>query len=478
MKNKILYIIFLLSFFSCKLEKFHEELERSECTFTAAFEFENNNCHAPCIVQFNNITTNGLDFYWDFGDGHTSNEISPFHEFQKSGGYNVRLVATDQFDCVDSVSIPVNIKGLTFIRNYGSAFGLDEAFDINFTYEGDYVIAGTSYQNSGTGYDGYLLFVNQNGEAIDSLFLDNNGYTDKIYALDLYNGSQIWTNGETYTVANTDIQDQHVFKTSQAGTSVLHLNANLDEFEKGTGVKILQQGLITCGYTSSTNNDYALDTYKDASVTCFFPDDSTGHTDFIWQYTYGEDNKQEAAFAIEEMDNGNFLVSGVSGDGLERDAYVFILDQDGMLQDEEQYGGAGIQGVYCSVKMDDGSFMLGGVSDDDPYLIKLDDQGSFAWEEEISSNTFDRIYGIDKTSDGGIVLVGSRFEDGQTKALILKTDADGNEEWAETHGANQVYTARAVKETADGGFILTGFVNKNGRDVLLIKTNHLGKVEQ
>ena len=50
-------------------------------------------------VEFNNETTGGigqLSYLWDFGDGTTSNNISPSHTYRSGGTYVVTLTVTDQ----------------------------------------------------------------------------------------------------------------------------------------------------------------------------------------------------------------------------------------------------------------------------------------------------------------------------------------------------------------------------------------------
>lgn len=42
-------------------------------------------------IQFTNTSAKSGNFTWDFGDGTTSNEVSPVHKYQKAGLYNVKL---------------------------------------------------------------------------------------------------------------------------------------------------------------------------------------------------------------------------------------------------------------------------------------------------------------------------------------------------------------------------------------------------
>ncbi len=56
-------------------------------------------------VKFNNISAKSGSFTWDFGDGTTSNEVSPVHKYEKAGHYEVILT----LDGVGSRKYPLMI---------------------------------------------------------------------------------------------------------------------------------------------------------------------------------------------------------------------------------------------------------------------------------------------------------------------------------------------------------------------------------
>jgi len=49
---------------------------------------------APASVRFDNKSVEAETYVWDFGDGKTSTEIAPTHEYGSSGNYTVQLKAT------------------------------------------------------------------------------------------------------------------------------------------------------------------------------------------------------------------------------------------------------------------------------------------------------------------------------------------------------------------------------------------------
>jgi gliding motility-associated-like protein len=62
-------------------------------------------------VHFKNESSDGVTWLWDFGDGNFSNEINPSHIFMNRGKYEVRLFATSDKGCVDSVSGTLDVMG-------------------------------------------------------------------------------------------------------------------------------------------------------------------------------------------------------------------------------------------------------------------------------------------------------------------------------------------------------------------------------
>ena len=58
---------------------------------------------APLLVDFDNESTHGVGYFWDFGDGSSTTETNPVHVYNTPGVYNVRLVATGYEGVMDEV---------------------------------------------------------------------------------------------------------------------------------------------------------------------------------------------------------------------------------------------------------------------------------------------------------------------------------------------------------------------------------------
>ena len=64
---------------------------------------DTNNCKAPFKVNFINQSSGGVTFFWDFGDGVTSNWQTPNHTYTNSGSFTVKLRVTNANGCADSL---------------------------------------------------------------------------------------------------------------------------------------------------------------------------------------------------------------------------------------------------------------------------------------------------------------------------------------------------------------------------------------
>lgn len=61
------------------------------------------------IVRFYNYSQYGFTWLWHFGDGETSTEEEPYHQYESPGTYDVTLVVTSEDGCVDSLTLETPI---------------------------------------------------------------------------------------------------------------------------------------------------------------------------------------------------------------------------------------------------------------------------------------------------------------------------------------------------------------------------------
>ena len=136
---------------------------------------------------------------------------------------------------------------------------------------------------------------------------------------------------------------------------------------------------------------------------------------------------------------------------------------------------------YCIQKTSDGGFIILGVTvegiKEDFLLIKTDGYGNLLWMKTLSKKQDGKPNHIEETSDGGYILIGTTFgSDGDI--WLVKTDRDGNIVWDKILGTPSEEEGYCVHQTSDGGYILCGATAgySNSMDAWLVKTDKDGNI--
>ncbi|MBX3254031.1 MAG: PKD domain-containing protein [Chitinophagaceae bacterium] len=75
---------------------------------TAGFTFSPVQPQENTATSFTNTSAGAVRYLWDFGDGDTSVLTNPMHQYNKTGTYNVCLIAYNEFGCADTLCQPVS----------------------------------------------------------------------------------------------------------------------------------------------------------------------------------------------------------------------------------------------------------------------------------------------------------------------------------------------------------------------------------
>lgn len=60
-------------------------------------------------LLFTNQSNSATDYIWDFGDGATSTEVDPSHEYDTAGVYTITLICSDKLNVYDTTSMEFEI---------------------------------------------------------------------------------------------------------------------------------------------------------------------------------------------------------------------------------------------------------------------------------------------------------------------------------------------------------------------------------
>jgi PKD repeat protein len=98
----------------------------------AGIEIESTDGCAPLSVKFLNSSSASTDYQWFFGDGSTSTEPSPRHLYETPGDYEVKLVASVNNVCPDTVVFfePIHVYPMAFANFEATQIENDGTYDI------------------------------------------------------------------------------------------------------------------------------------------------------------------------------------------------------------------------------------------------------------------------------------------------------------------------------------------------------------
>lgn len=77
----------------------------------ASFTYQPNGviCGPNNAIQFTNSSTGAVGYQWSFGDGNASVLTNPINQYVNAGIYTIRLIASNQFGCKDTMSQQIQI---------------------------------------------------------------------------------------------------------------------------------------------------------------------------------------------------------------------------------------------------------------------------------------------------------------------------------------------------------------------------------
>jgi hypothetical protein len=270
-----------------------------------------------------------------------------------------------------------------------------------------------------------------------------------------------WDEGETQT-------DIGLIKTDAGGN--LEWSIELGDTASECGYHVLE--CVEGGYLISARSTKFGD---GAGSTWIIRTDAAGDT--LWTYAFSPEGRNGfPLYAIQTADS-NFAITGtVNLSGQFDDAYILLLDRDGIFQDYAHYGDPYYQDGRFITEMPDSGFIVV-VWTNDPYSTQTDFRAfrttknlGLVWDSTyaITAST-EEIFGACRTEDG-IVIVGNSLNSG----YALKIDFDGNTLYSKSISvAPTNERPYSVCTTDDGGLMVGGWVGVTGhrRDFCFIKLN-------
>jgi PKD repeat protein len=352
----------------------------------------------PVDVQFTDQSMGVVTGYlWEFGDGYTSTEQNPSHQYPGDGDYTVRLTVTgpngsDMKERIDHIHVG---DETWWAKTFGAAgsFGNDRGETIQATADGGFIVAGWA----ALGADLWISKLNSDGT----------------------------------------IRWQKAYAGSLG--------------DKADSVEVTADGgCIVAGNTFSFGDSLHPDIW-------LLKLDAEGNPE--WERLYGDIDTQRVGAIEEKTQDGGYIVCGEGNFKF----WILKLNADGTVAWEKTYDDGGWNRANGIEETADGGYIVAGDGDTGMWVLKLNADGTVAWQKTYGGVGLDGASSIVLTLDGGYVMAGSTTSFGQGKydVWLMKINADGTVAWEKTYGGSEDEQALHLRQSADG-YVVAGWTESFG----------------
>jgi uncharacterized delta-60 repeat protein len=357
------------------------------------------------------------------------------------------------------------INSSFWAKTYGGS-NFDIAYAIQQTTDGGYIVAGST-NSSGAGQDDFWVFkLNSTGGMVWQKTYGGSG-EDDAYSIEQTSDGGYIVAGSSNSFSSSGSLQAWVLKLDSTGAVQWQYTYGGGGTNYASWVRQLSNGdYIVAGATNSFEA-HGYDFWV-------FELNSTGG--IIWQKTYGGPYDDEAT-CIENTTDGGYVVAGPSdsfgsGAGGYDHFWVLKLNSTGGIVWQNTYGGSGEDDPYYvqQTTPDQGYIVVGltnstGAGYDDFWVLKLNSTGTVEWSKTYGSTGYDDAYSAEQTADGGYIVAGtsnSFSSGGNPDVWLLKLDSTGTPQWQYAYGGSNDNEGYSVRQTSDGGYVVAGTTSSFG----------------
>jgi len=314
-------------------------------------------------------------------------------------------------------------------KTYGGT-AYDEAHSIQQTQDGGYIVAGATSSKGAGNYDFWILKLDDRGNLIWDKTYGGTADDSAHFIRQTQDGGFIVA-GDSSSFASTWFAFW-ILKLDQDGNLVWDKVYERSGWDVATSIQQTQDG----GYIVTGPSPPLDRGFSDVWIIKLNP-----NGDKVWEKTYEQTSGNEAyiSYSVQQTKNGGYIVAAFVGGG-KNDFWVLKLDENGDMVWDKNYGGTVLDGwdeIRAIKQTQDGNFIASGYSSSyaggyygsyDFWILKLDSTGNLIWNKSYGGNYDDKAYSIQQTLDGGYIIAGTTnsFGAGGTNILILKLDANGD----------------------------------------------------
>ena len=260
-----------------------------------------------------------------------------------------------------------------------------------------------------------------------------------------------------------------------ASLAVLVISQNNDGPSRGDGPSTFTITYPSLTFKKVVSTHDGLSVASDGTHFCKL--DSAGQ--ILWSVNVLPPAPVLIQSLVETSDNGIVAVCQSSGGGLGSKIYVVKIKQDGafawarMLEKEQSEFAYGATATH-----DNGVVLCGSGCNTINYLLKLNENGQQAWLRDFPATGATVVaQKILTLPDGGFVFAG-RYQNVNNHALYLaRTDAFGALQYARMYSVPAQIHVRSLKAAPDGGYGLVGQFSSGTTNPFVMKVDGTGNAQ-
>jgi len=349
--------------------------------------------------------------------------------------------------------------------------GNDSANSIQQTIDGGYIVAGSTESFGAGGADFWVLKLDPAGDIVWQRTYGGSSWDEAFSVQQTFDGGYVVAGGtDSYGAGDTDFW---VLKLDPTGDIVWQRTYGGSSWDRASSIQQTEDGgYIVAGSTTSFG----------AGDKDFWVLNLNSEGEITWQHTYGSDSK-DVAYSIQQTSDGGYIVVGTGWHGghilkidpqgrIEWQLNYIYYYQFFVAPSSVQQANDGGFVVASRLKFAPRHSYIFPKLTSFVGVIKISSTGNIEWDYAYGSNAMNQLASsIKQTSDGGFIVAGFQEDKGQ-EMLILKLSSDGNIDWAREHGGDGSDFANSVYATKDEGYILAGYTDSfgaGGKDIWVIK---------
>ena len=370
--------------------------------------------------------------------------------------------------------------------------------------------SGSASGHTGISYTYFTSSTDADGDKVKYIFNWGDGNTSETELLGsgtTGSESYTWNSPGTYFImvraidSNGALSDWSDTKelTITLRTYTLTTTAN----PPGSGSITPSEGSFTTGttvaLTAGPNSGYIFDHWggdatgssisvditmkSDKHIIAYFTAPPKVEPVLEWSKTFGGEDA-DSGRSVQQTADGGYITCGYTysygaGNG---DVYLIKTDSNGNRVWDRTYGGMKIDsGSSIQRTVDGGYIIVGetrsyGFGGSDIWLIKIDPKGNKSWDKTFGGGFPDWGWSVQQTIDKGYIITGTIVPSAGPEIWLIKADSGGRQLWYKTFYGESNKAVSSVRQTSDGGYVIVGDArsHKTGIDIWLIKTDSNG----